>query len=137
MIQQTIQDNPNSEILNLATLSEGESVRTVVNEALQVQIIRSDVGYIVDVLDREGELIETDTVWDDDLENTKTTTTQDTIKHILDIGMLLQDSTIDKEHHKQLASIVRDMGKSLTLAEVQGQDLAKILALADIALLSK
>ena len=137
MIQQTIQDNPNSEILNLATLSEGESVRTVVNGAIQVQIIRSDIGYIVDVLDRDGELIETDTVFDDDLENTKTMTTQDTIKHILDIGMLLQDNTISKEHHKQLASIVRDMGKSLTLAEVQGQDLAKILALADITLSSK
>ena len=67
----------------------------------------------------------------------KQQTTQDTIKHILDIGMLLQDNTVSKEHHKQLASIVRDMGKSLTLAEIQGQDLVKILALADITLLSK
>ena len=47
-------------------------------------------------------------------------TTQDTIKHILDVGMLLQDNTVSKEHRKQLAGIVRDMGKSLTLAEVQG-----------------
>ena len=69
MKQQTTQDNSNSEILNLATLSEDERVRTVVNEAIQVQIIRSDVGYIVDILDANGELIETNTVWDDDLEN--------------------------------------------------------------------
>ncbi len=61
-------------------------------------------------------------------------TTQDTIKHILDIGMLLQDNTVSKEHRKQLASIVRDM---VTLAEIQGQDLVKTLALADITLLSK
>ena len=67
---------------------------------------------------------------------TKTMTTQDTIKHILDIGMLLQDNTVSKGHRKQLASIVRDMGKSLTLAEVQGQDLVQTLALADITLLS-
>ena len=60
-----------------------------------------------------------------------------TIKHILDIGMLLQDNTVSKEHRKQLANIVRGMGKSLTLAEVQGQDLVKTLALADIILLSK
>lgn len=64
-------------------------------------------------------------------------TTQDTIKHILDIGMLLQDNTVSKEHRKQLANIVRDMGKSLTLSEVQGQDLVQTLALADIILLSK
>ena len=69
MKQQTTQDNSNSEILNLATISEDERVRTVVNEAIQVQIIRSDVGYIVDILDANGELIETNTVWDDDLEN--------------------------------------------------------------------
>ena len=69
MKQQTTQDNSNSEILNLATLSEDERVRTVVNEAIQVQIIRSDVGYIVDILDANGELIETSTVWDDDLEH--------------------------------------------------------------------
>ena len=69
MKQQTTQDNSNSEILNVATLSEDERVRTVVNEAIQVQIIRSDVGYIVDILDANGELIETSTVWDDDLEN--------------------------------------------------------------------
>ena len=69
MKQQTTQDNSNSEILNLATLSEDERVRTVVNKAIQVQIIRSDVGYIVDILDANGELIETSTVWDDDLEN--------------------------------------------------------------------
>ena len=69
MKQQTTQDNSNSEILNLATLLEDERVRTVVNEAIQVQIIRSDVGYIVDILDANGELIETSTVWDDDLEN--------------------------------------------------------------------
>ena len=69
MKQQTTQDNSNSEILNLATLSEDERVRTVINEAIQVQIIRSDVGYIVDILDANGELIETNTVWDDDLEN--------------------------------------------------------------------
>ena len=69
MKQQTTQDNSNSEILNLATLLEDERVRTVVNEAIQVQIIRSDVGYIVDILDANGELIETNTVWDDDLEN--------------------------------------------------------------------
>lgn len=69
MKQQTTQDNSNSEILNVATLSEDERVRTVVNEAIQVQIIRSDVGYIVDILDANGELIETNTVWDDDLEN--------------------------------------------------------------------
>ena len=64
-------------------------------------------------------------------------TTQDTIKHILDIGMSLQDNTVSKEHRQQLANVVRDMGKSLTLAEVQGQDLVQILALADIILLSK
>ena len=64
-------------------------------------------------------------------------TTQDTIKHILDIGMLLSDNTVSKEHRKQLANVVRDMGKSLTLAEVQGQDLVQTLALADIILLSK
>lgn len=69
MKQQTTQDNSNSEILNLATLSEDERIRTVVNEAIQVQIIRSDVGYIVDILDANGELIETNTVWDDDLGN--------------------------------------------------------------------
>ena len=69
MKQQTTQDNSNSEILNVATLSEDERVRTVVNKAIQVQIIRSDVGYIVDILDANGELIETNTVWDDDLEN--------------------------------------------------------------------
>ena len=69
MKQQTTQDNANLEILNVATLSEDERVRTVVNEAIQVQIIRSDVGYIVDILDANGELIETNTVWDDDLEN--------------------------------------------------------------------
>ena len=69
MKQQTTQDNSNSEILNLATLSEDERVRTVVNKAIQVQIIRSDVGYIVDILDANGELIETNTIWDDDLEN--------------------------------------------------------------------
>ena len=69
MKQQTTQDNSNSEILNVATLSEDERVRTVVNEVIQVQIIRSDVGYIVDILDANGELIETSTVWDDDLEN--------------------------------------------------------------------
>ena len=69
MKQQTTQDNSNSEILNLATLLENERDRTVVNEAIQVQIIRSDVGYIVDILDANGELIETNTVWDDDLEN--------------------------------------------------------------------
>ena len=69
MKQQTTQDNTNLEILNVATLSEDERVRTVVNEAIQVQIIRSDVGYIVDILDANGELIETNTVWDDDLEN--------------------------------------------------------------------
>ena len=69
MKQQTTQDNSNSEILNLATLSEDERVRTVVNKAIQVQIIRSDVGYIVDILDANGELIETNTVWDDGLEN--------------------------------------------------------------------
>ena len=69
MKQQTTQDNSNSEILNVATLLEDERVRTVVNEAIQVQIIRSDVGYIVDILDANGELIETSTVWDDDLEN--------------------------------------------------------------------
>ena len=69
MKQQTTQDNSNSEILNLATISEDERVRTVVNKAIQVQIIRSDVGYIVDILDANGELIETNTVWDDDLEN--------------------------------------------------------------------
>ena len=69
MKQQTTQDNSNSEILNLATISEDERVRTVVNEAIQVQIIRSDVGYVVDILDANGELIETNTVWDDDLEN--------------------------------------------------------------------
>ena len=69
MKQQTTQDNSNSEILNVATISEDERVRTVVNEAIQVQIIRSDVGYIVDILDANGELIETNTVWDDDLEN--------------------------------------------------------------------
>ena len=67
---------------------------------------------------------------------TKTMATQDTIKHILDIGMLLQDNTVSKGHRKQLASIVRNMGKSLTLAEIQGQDLVKTLALADIILLS-
>ena len=69
MKQQTTQDSSNSEILNVATLLEDERVRTVVNEAIQVQIIRSDVGYIVDILDANGELIETNTVWDDDLEN--------------------------------------------------------------------
>ena len=69
MKQLTTQDNANLEILNVATLSEDERVRTVVNEAIQVQIIRSDVGYIVDILDANGELIETNTVWDDDLEN--------------------------------------------------------------------
>ena len=69
MKQLTTQDNANLEILNIATLSEDERVRTVVNEAIQVQIIRSDVGYIVDILDANGELIETNTVWDDDLEN--------------------------------------------------------------------
>ena len=69
MKQQTTQDNSNSEILNVATLSEDERVRTVVNKAIQVQIIRSDVGYIVDILDANGELIETNTVWDYDLEN--------------------------------------------------------------------
>ena len=69
MKQQTTQDNSNSEILNVATLSEEERVRKVVNKAIQVQIIRSDVGYIVDILDANGELIETNTVWDDDLEN--------------------------------------------------------------------
>ena len=69
MKQQTTQDNANLEILNVVTLSEDERVRTVVNEAIQVQIIRSDVGYIVDILDANGELIETNTVWDDDLEN--------------------------------------------------------------------
>ncbi len=69
MKQQTTQDNANLEILNVATLAEDERVRTVVNEAIQVQIIRSDVGYIVDILDANGELIETNTVWDDDLEN--------------------------------------------------------------------
>ena len=69
MKQQTTQDNSNSEILNVATLSEDERVRTVVNKAIQVQIIRSDVGYIVDILDANGELIETNTVGDDDLEN--------------------------------------------------------------------
>ena len=69
MKQQTTQDNSNSEILNVATLSEDERVRTVVNKVIQVQIIRSDVGYIVDILDANGELIETNTVWDDDLEN--------------------------------------------------------------------
>lgn len=69
MKQQTTQDNANLEILNIAKLSEDERVRTVVNEAIQVQIIRSDVGYIVDILDANGGLIETNTVWDDDLEN--------------------------------------------------------------------
>ena len=69
MKQQTTQDNANLETLNVATLSEDERVRTVVNEAIQVQIIRSDVGYIVDILDANGELIETSTVWDDDLGN--------------------------------------------------------------------
>ena len=69
MKQQTTQDNSNSEILNVVALSEDERGRTVVNEAIQVQIIRSDVGYIVDILDANGELIETNTVWDDDLEN--------------------------------------------------------------------
>ena len=69
MKQQTTQDNANVEILKVATLSEDERVRTVVNEAIQVQIIRSDVGYIVDILDANGGLIETNTVWDDDLEN--------------------------------------------------------------------
>ena len=69
MKQQTTQDNANLEILNVATLSEDERVRTVVNKAIQVQIIRSDVGYIVDILDANGGLIETNTVWDDDLEN--------------------------------------------------------------------
>ena len=69
MKQQTTQDNANLEILNLATLLEDERVRTVVNKAIQVQIIRSDVGYIVDILDANGGLIETNTVWDDDLEN--------------------------------------------------------------------
>ena len=64
-------------------------------------------------------------------------TTQDTIKHILDIGMLLQDNTVSKEHCKQLARIVRRMGKDLTIAGVQGQDLVQTLALADIILLSK
>ena len=59
------------------------------------------------------------------------------MKHILDMGMLLQDNTVRKEHRKQLANVVRDMGKSLTLAEVQGQDLVQTLALADIILLSK
>ena len=67
----------------------------------------------------------------------KQQTTQDTIKHILDIGMLLQDNTVSKEYRKQLARIVRNMGKSLTLAEIQGQDLVQTLALADITLLSK
>ena len=69
MKQRTTQDNANLEILNIAKLSEDERVRTVVNKAIQVQIIRSDVGYIVDILDANGELIETNTVWDDDLEN--------------------------------------------------------------------
>ena len=69
MKQQTTQDNANLETLNVATLSEDERVRTVVNEVIQVQIIRSDVGYIVDILDANGGLIETNTVWDDDLEN--------------------------------------------------------------------
>ena len=69
MKQQTTQDNSNSEILNVPIIPEDERVRTVVNEAIQVQIIRSDVGYIVDILDANGELIETSTVWDDDLEN--------------------------------------------------------------------
>ena len=69
MKQQTTQDNSNSEIRNLARVLEDERVRTVGNKAIQVQIIRSDVGYIVDILDANGELIETNTVWDDDLEN--------------------------------------------------------------------
>ncbi len=60
-----------------------------------------------------------------------------TIKHILDLGMLLQDNTVSKEHRKQLARIVRRMGKDLTIAEIQGQDLVKTLALADITILSK
>lgn len=60
-----------------------------------------------------------------------------TIKHILDLGMLLQDNTLADTHRKQLASIVKDLGKDLTLAEVQGQDLVQTLALADIILLSK
>ena len=64
-------------------------------------------------------------------------TTQNTVKHILDIGMLLQDNTVSKEHRKQLANIVRDMGKCLTLAEVQGQGRVQTLAPADIILLSK
>ena len=34
-----------------------------------MQIIRSDVGYIVDIFNTDGELIETSIVLDDDLEN--------------------------------------------------------------------
>ncbi len=69
MKQQTTQDKTVPEILNVTTLSEDERVRTVVNEAIQVQIIRSDIGYIVDILDSNGELIETSTIFDDDLGN--------------------------------------------------------------------
>ena len=64
-------------------------------------------------------------------------TTQDTINHILATRILFQDNTVSKEHRKQLANVVRDMGKSLTLAEVQEQGLVQTLALADIILLSK
>lgn len=60
-----------------------------------------------------------------------------TVKHILDIGMLLQDNTLAQAHRKQLAKVVRGLGKDLTLAEVQVKDLVQTLALTDIILLSK
>ena len=69
MKQQTTKDNTIPEILNATTLLEGERVRTSVNKTFQVLIIRSDVGYIVDILNASGELIETSTIWDDDLES--------------------------------------------------------------------
>lgn len=60
-----------------------------------------------------------------------------TVKHILDLGMLLQDNTISKEHRKQLASIVRDMGKDLTLAEITDTGICKILGQADTIVATK
>lgn len=60
-----------------------------------------------------------------------------TVKHILDLGMLLQDNTLASTHRKELAKVVRELGKDLALAEVQGHDLVQTLALADIILLSK
>lgn len=111
MKQETTQNKEVKEILNVGTLGQDERIRTVVNEHIQVQVIRSDVGYIVDILDKDGGLLNTSIYLDDDLSDEQES--DDLFSYSLTVDGEMTIYLLDKYTIAEVQDVADDQAETL------------------------